>query len=822
MTLPDLPVKEILPQLDEALDTGGQAVVVAPPGAGKSTLLPLHLLRAGWRADGAIILVEPRRLAARAVARRMACLLGEEVGNTVGYRMRMDQAVCGRTRVMVVTEGVFNRMVLDDPELAGVAAVIFDEFHERSLDADFGLALALDVRSALRPDLRLVVMSATLDGARVAALMGHAPIVESVGRSYPVAIRYQPRQPDERVEQAVAAPIRQTPAPGEGSILALLPGVRDIEKTTALLAGRTGAAVEVMPLYGALDGPAQEAAIRPPAAGMRKVVLATAIAESSLTIEGVRIVIDSGLARVPVYEPATGLTRLETVRAARASVEQRAGRAGRTRPGLAIRLWHEGQTAALRPYAVPEILAADLAGLVLDCAAFGVNDPAALRFLDKPPHAALNEAKQLLLRLGALDSQGRITATGRRMRRLNMPVRLAHMITLAAGRNETLAAAELAVLMTERGLGGNDVDLDRRLERFRRERSDKAARARALARHIAAAAGGARPGQSSRAAFPAAGTLLMDAWPDRIAHLRGGAGQYLLANGRGAVLDPAAPLAGRPWLVVAELAGRAEHTRILAAAAIDEPAIRQRLAADIREQAECFYDPQSHALRCQSRESLGAIVLKQRQMAAPAGEEANAAWLAAVRRHGLAILPWESATQHLRQRLYWLWQGLGAPWPDMRDEALLQAPEQWLLPFLPGTARLEPEPSGFLRRALLGLIPYALQHQVDVLAPTHFVVPTGSRIAIRYEAEAPVLAVRVQELFGLDTHPAIAANHVPLVVELLSPAGRPIQITRDLPGFWRGSWKDVAADMRGRYPRHAWPDDPLQAPATRRAKPRKS
>jgi len=842
MTLPDLPVKETFSALDHALDIQGQAVLVAPPGAGKSTLLPLHLLDASWREDGTIVLLEPRRLAARAVARRMASLLGEEVGETVGYRMRMDQSVSVRTRILVVTEGVFNRMIMDDPKLTGIAAVLFDEFHERSLDADFGLALALDVRGALCPRLRLVVMSATLDGARVAALMENAPVIESTGHCCPVSIRYRPRKPDEHVEEAVASAIMHALSHEEGSLLAFLPGVREIERTAALLEDRlgafpakagstfasgqcdklknpersSGAGILLVPLYGALDTRAQDAAIRPAGAGVRKVVLATSIAESSLTIEDVRLVIDSGLSRIPFFEPATGLARLETVRSSRASVDQRAGRAGRTAPGIAIRLWHKGQTAALQPCAVPEILAADLASLVLDCAAFGVSDPATLRFLDVPPRAALNEARQLLLRLGAVDNSGRITTAGRSMCRFNLPVRLARMVMLAAARGEAFAAAELAVILSERGLGGRDVDIDRRLEQFRRDRSERASKARVLARRIAVQAGA---GHAEKDGCPVAtGALLIDAWPDRIAHLRGRAGQYLLANGRGAMLDPALPPGGKPWLAVGELSGGAEQARILAAAEIDEDTVRQRIADDIRVRVDCFYDPQSRSLRSRSEETLGAIVLQQRQMPPPSGDTANAAWVVAVRRHGLAVLPWNSETKNLRRRLDWLRQELGGPWPDVDDKALLRTPEEWLLPFLPGEARLDGAPSDFLRHALMGLVPYELQHQVDELAPTHFAVPTGSRISIRYEGEAPVLSVRVQELFGMAGHPAIAGNTVALVVELLSPAGRPIQITRDLPGFWKGSWKDVLSDMRGRYPRHVWPDDPLKAGPARRAK----
>lgn len=500
-------------------------------------------------------------------------------------------------------------------------------------------------------------------------------------------------------------------------------------------------------------------------------MLATPIAESAVTIEDVRLVIDSGLSRVPVFEPVCGLTRLETRRACRASVDQRAGRAGRNRPGIAVRLWHEGQTAARPPYPAAEILTADLSGLLLDCAAFGVSDPAALRLADRPPQAALKEARALLLRLGAVDPSGYITPVGRSMRRSGLPVRLAHMMSLAAERGGAQAAAELALVLSERGLGGKDADLDRRLDTFRHDSSERASKARALARRLCAQAGA---GHGGRQTLPArAGALLIDAWPDRVARLRGKeAGQYLLANGRGAALEATSPLGLRPWLVVGALSGTAGQARILAAAEIDEETVRRRLAGDIRREVESFYDPATGSLHSREREVLGAIVLRRQQMPPPSGAAANAAWSAAVCRYGPDVLPWSSAAANLRQRLRWLRQGLGAPWPDVSDAVLQHAPDEWLLPYLPGRARLDGAGADFLLRALKGLVPYALQHRVDAFAPTHFVVPTGAHIPIRYEGVAPVLSVRVQELFGLSSHPAIAGNRVPLVVELLSPAGR--------------------------------------------------
>ncbi|MGN6142118.1 MAG: ATP-dependent helicase HrpB, partial [Mesorhizobium sp.] len=842
----------VLPQLSGALAAGRGAVLVAPPGAGKTTLVPLALLDAPWLGNGRIILLEPRRLAARAAARRMAELLGEEVGGTVGYAMRMENRTSTRTKILVVTEGVLARMILDDPELPGVSAVLFDEFHERSLDGDFGLALALDVQGALRPDLRLLVMSATLEGARVAKLLSGAPVIESEGRSFPVDIRYHERPPGEPIEDAVARAIREALAEASGSLLAFLPGQREIQRTVERLDGRIGADVDVVPLYGQLDGRAQDAAIRPAPPGRRKVVLATAIAETSITIDGVRVVIDSGLSRLPKYEPASGLTRLETVRVSKASADQRAGRAGRTQAGVAIRLWRAEQTAALPAFTPPEILEADLSGLVLDCAAFGVADPASLAFLDPPPVPALAEARSLLRTLDAIDEAGRLTESGAAMRRLALPVRLAHMVAEAARAGAAGQAAELAVLLTERGLGGDAVDLERRLMRFRSEKSPRANAARQLAERLARSVSSEgtlgkppplvppRKGEGDLArgspsslrrgvrnnstANPpgeeTAGAVLLHAWPDRVARARGERGRFVLANGSGAALDAADPLAGEPWLVVADLIGKAQNARIVAAAAVDEADVRAALGGRIEVSRETAFDRERGSVRVRETERLGAVVLAERMLPAPAGADADRAILDAVRASGLAILPWGKETEALRNRLAWLHRGLGAPWPDVSDAALLDRLDDWLAPFLTGAATLSAISPGALSSGLLSLVPHDLQRKVDQFAPTHFDAPSGSRVPVRYDREAPVLAIRVQELFGLDRHPSIAGGTVPLTLELLSPAHRPIQTTRDLPGFWRGSWADVRADMRGRYPKHVWPENPLAAAPTSRAKPR--
>ncbi|AZO10036.1 MULTISPECIES: ATP-dependent helicase HrpB [unclassified Mesorhizobium] len=826
--LPELPVTAVLPVLAEALAARNSAVLVAPPGAGKTTLVPLALLDAPWLGEGRIVLLEPRRLAARAAARRMAELLGEEPGGTVGYAMRMENRISARTKILVVTEGVLSRMILDDPELPGVSAVIFDEFHERSLDGDFGLALALDVQGALRPDLRLLVMSATLDGARVARLLSGAPVIESEGRAFPVEVRYDERPAGVAIEDAMARAVRSALATEPGSVLAFLPGQREIERTAERLQGNTAADTDIVPLYGQLDNRMQDAAIRPAPPGRRKVVLATSIAETSITIDGVRVVIDSGLSRLPHYEPASGLTRLETVRASKASADQRAGRAGRTQEGVAIRLWRAEQTAALPAFTPPEILEADLSGLLLDCAAFGVADPTSLAFLDPPPTPALNEARTLLQALHAIDDTGRLTEAGAAMRGLALPVRLAHMVAEASTTGHALEAAALALLLTERGLGGDSADLERRLIRFRAEKSPRANAARQLAERLAKQAT-SRGGVAGRVPGPTlllkgegknAGALLIHAWPDRVARARGERGRFVLANGSGAMVDAADPLADETWLVVADLQGKAQNARITAAAPVDEADIRAALADRIETRRDTSFDRERRAVRVREAARLGAITLSERMLPPPSGADADRAILDALRQHGLSLLDWGKEAEALRQRLGWLHRGLGVSWPDVSDQALLDRLDGWLLPFLQGEASFAAIRPATLTAALMSLVPHELQRKVDALAPTHFNAPSGSHVPIRYDGEWPVLAIRVQELFGLDRHPAIADGTVPLTLELLSPAHRPIQTTRNLPGFWRGSWADVRADMRGRYPKHVWPENPLLAAATARAKPR--
>ena len=814
-TLPKLPMTAVLPELGDALATGTRAVLSAPPGAGKTTLVPLYLLDQAWRGDGRIILLEPRRLAARAAAGRMASLLGEKVGETVGYRMRLDVRVSARTRIEVVTEGVFARMILDDPELSGVSAVLFDEFHERSLDADFGLALALDVQAALREDLRIVVMSATLDVGRVCALLDNPPAIVSEGRSYPVEIRHQDRPSGERMEDTMARAILETHRTESGSILAFLPGQAEILRTAERLEGRFGPETTVVPLYGNLGQKEQDAAIRPAPAGTRKIVLATSIAETSITIDGVRIVIDSGLQRLPVFEAATGITRLETVRVSRASAEQRAGRAGRTEPGVGIRLWHAGQTAALPAFTPPQILSSDLSGFMLDLAHWGVSDPAALRLVDAPPAAAVEEARALLRLLGALDAAGTLTPAGKRIRQLALPPRLAAMILSAAETGEQGAAAKLAVLLTEQGLGGTAVDIEERLRRFNQERGERADAARRLAQRMAEGFGSVKT-----ATVSTPGALLLHAFPDRIALQRGGRGRFVMANGRGGELPETERLAGADMIVVADLTGQAGRQRILAAAEIDRATVEAELADKIVREDQCVFDRASRQVRARRVIRLGAMILEETPLSRPTGPKAAQALADGVRQLGLQALPFSREAAQLRDRIGFLHRSIGAPWPDTSDAALTQTLDAWFVPFQENTRGIDDVTAASLHEGLMALVPYEAQRDLTRLAPTHFEAPTGQRHPIRYDGDEPVLAIRVQELFGLKQHPAVAGGRLPLLLELVSPAQRPIQTTRDLPGFWAGSWRDVRADMRGRYPKHPWPEDPAEAMPTTRAKPR--
>jgi ATP-dependent helicase HrpB len=813
-----LPIDVVLDDLARTLQSRNAAVLVAPPGAGKTTRVPLALLDELWARGKKIIVLEPRRIAARASAERMAKTLGERAGETVGYRVRFGSKVSRATRIEVVTEGIFSRQILDDPELNGVAAVLFDEFHERSLDADLGLALARDAQTGLREDLRLLVMSATLDGARVAKLLGDAPVVESEGRAFPVETRYLSRKPDMPLERQMADSIAQALRADPGSVLAFLPGAAEIRRTQNFLEERVkDAATEIVPLFGALDASVQDRAIAPAPKGQRKVVLATSIAETSLTIEGVRIVVDSGLARVPRYEPDIGLTRLETVRASRAAVDQRRGRAGRTEPGICYRLWDEPQTASLAAYTQPEILSADLSSLVLDLAQWGVSDPATLAFLDPPPAAALKEGKSLLEELGALDADGRITAEGRKLRALALPPRLARMIVdsdrFGSGEN----AAEIAAILTERGLGGDNVDLNHRLDQFRRDRSQRASSARDLARRWASQVAAS---SSQRDAELSTGVMLAFAFPDRVAKNRGN-GSFVLANGRGASVEQTSALARASYIAVGELTGTAAAGRILLAAPISEDEIETQFADHIESSDEITFDRNALALRARRRKTLHAITLSEAPLALSPSAETARIFADGLIAAGLDRLPWSRAAKQWRDRVTFLRKAEGESWPDLSDDGLIAAAADWLVPALYDKTSLKEFFAGDLSEALLTLLPWELRARLEREAPTHFEAPTGTMLAIDYEAEqGPTIAVRLQELFGLNTHPSIAKGKVPLVLELLSPAQRPVQVTRDLPGFWRGSYAAVRSDLRGRYPRHPWPEDPATALPTRRVKPR--
>ncbi|WP_456769787.1 ATP-dependent helicase HrpB [Bradyrhizobium sp. USDA 3650] len=815
-----LPIDAVLDDLSRTLEAHHAAVLVAPPGAGKTTRVPLALLDAPWAKGKKIIVLEPRRIAARASADRMAKSLGERTGETVGYRVRFGSKISRATRIEVVTEGIFTRQILDDPELSGIAAILFDEFHERSLDADMGLALARDAQTGLREDLRILVMSATLDGARVAKLLGEAPVVESEGRAFPVETRYLGRKADAPIERQMADAIASALRADAGSVLAFLPGAAEIRRTQNFLGERIqDSSIEIVPLFGALDAAVQDRAISPAPKGTRKVVLATSIAETSLTIEGVRIVVDSGLARVPRYEPDIGLTRLETVRVSRAAADQRRGRAGRTEPGVCYRLWDEPQTASLAPYTQPEILSADLSSLVLDLAQWGVSDPAALSFLDPPPQPAWKEAKSLLAELNALDADGRMTAEGKSLRALALPPRLARMIVDSHRAGEGEAAAEIAAIITERGLGGDSVDLEHRRDQFRRDRSPRAASARDLARRWASQVAASEKAATGEGDL-STGLMLAYAFPDRVARNRGN-GSFVLANGRGAAVDQTSSLARAPYIAIGEMTGTAASGRILLAAQISQDEIEQHFAEHIESVEEISFDRGAMALRARRKRALHAITLSEATLAVSPSEDTARIFADGLIAAGLDRLPWSKLAKQWRDRVMFLRKAEGDSWPDLSDDGLIARRDDWLVPALYDKIALKDISAGDLSDALMALLPWEMRARLDREAPTHFEAPTGSVLAIDYEAEqGPTIAVRLQELFGLNTHPSIAAGKVPLVLELLSPAQRPVQVTRDLPGFWRGSYSAVRSDLRGRYPRHPWPEDPANALPTRRVKPR--
>lgn len=813
----DLPIHAVLPDLLAALRGGSNAVLVAPPGAGKTTAVAPALLAEPW-CTGQVLLLSPRRLAARAAAERIAETMGEQPGGTVGYATRMDSRTSARTRLLVLTEGIFVRRIQDDPELAGVSAVLFDEVHERSLDSDFGLALALDAQGAFRPDLRIVPMSATLDGARFATLLAQdgrpAPVIESAGRIQPLDLRHIGRAAEKRIEDEMAAAIRHALAEErEGDLLAFLPGVAEIERTAERIEG----VAEVHRLHGSLDPAAQRAAIRPSRSGARKVILATAIAETSLTIDGVRIVVDSGLARRPRYDRAAGVTRLVTERASQAAATQRAGRAARQRAGVAYRLWEAAASAGMPPFDPPEIMESDLSNLLLDCALWGVGDPAALRWLDPPPPAAVAEARARLTLLDAMDADGRITDHGRALARLPLSPRLAHMLVRAGAMGLGQVAADVAVLLGERGIGGQDTDLTLRRQRWRRESGQRAEATRALATRWARLVPGAEAGPPP-APLPTAGgdegLCLALAFPDRVARRRSADGaDWASVGGRGFRLDPLSPLAREAWLAVGEVQGSAAGARILSAAPISEEAVIALFGDRIAEHRTVTFRAATGGIEALRERRLGAVRLSSGSDDRPDPQAVLAALVDGVRQGGLALLPWSDAALSLRMRA--AFAGVEA----LSDAALLATLDEWLPPLLTGKRRLSDIDRAQLSGVLETLIGWDGKQQLDRLAPPDFRSPAGSSHAIDYAAEGgPRVELRVQALFGLSTHPTVGSARIPLVLSLTSPAGRPIQTTRDLPGFWAGNWREVAKEMRGRYPRHPWPDDPAAASATLRTK----
>lgn len=832
-----LPIDDALPALRAALRSHPSAVLQAPPGAGKTTRVPLALLDEPWLAGRSIVMLEPRRLAARAAARFMARTLGQTPGETVGFRVRGESRVGRGTRVEVVTEGILTRRLQHDPGLDGVGLVIFDEFHERSVHADLGLALALQTQAVLRDDLRLLVMSATLDGDPVAALLGGAPIVRSEGRAFPVDTRYLPRRAESRLEADVASAVQRALAADDGDVLVFLPGAGEIRRAAeALSRALTQPGVHVLPLYGDLSPVDQDRAIQPGAPGERKVVLATSIAQTSLTIDGVRVVIDAGLSRVPSFSPRMGMTRLETVRVSQASADQRRGRAGRLAPGVCYRLWAEHEHHHLLPHDPPEILNADLAPLALELAAAGIAEPAALRWLDVPPAAAFRQARELLAELGALDGDGRITAHGTRMAELGTHPRLAHLMLMGAALGAADRAVTVAALLEERDILRGEgapppADFTLRVEAMRGRagiahvagaRVDGAAahRVRELARRWQSQlAGAVAPGAGGDP--PDVGLLIAFAYPDRIAQRRAGQRtRYLLRNGQGAALGDAAAFGDAEYLAVAETDGGQPESRIYLAAPLTSAEVEARFADQIIIEDTYAWDEARGAIQARRVTRLGALVLREAPMAAPDAARVAEVLARELLRRGVAGLPWSDDARSVRQRVAFL-RAVDPAWPDLSDEALAASAAEWLAPLLAGARRLDDVKRLDLAGALRGMLGREQRSALDRLAPTHVVVPTGSRIAIDYAApEAPVLAVRLQEMFGLADTPRIGGGRVPLTLHLLSPARRPVQVTTDLAGFWQRSYFDVRKDMRGRYPRHYWPDDPLVAEPTRRAKPK--
>lgn len=839
-----LPIEPALPDLRHALAKHRNVVLQAPPGAGKSTGVPLALLAESWRGDARIVMLEPRRLAARAVATRMAQTLGEPVGRTVGFRTRLETKVTKDTRIEVVTEGILTRWLQRDATLEGVALVIFDEFHERSLNADLGLALCLDAQETIREDLRLLVMSATLDGAAVAKLLGDAPIVTAEGRAFPVTTHYRERldvrssRPQyEDMAQIVARTIARAIEDEPGDVLAFLPGQGEIRRAQRFLEETSlPPGVRVLPLFGELAPQEQDAAIQPSRSGERKIVLATNIAETSLTIEGVRIVVDSGQERRSRFDPATGMGRLELGSISRASADQRRGRAGRTQAGVCYRLWSEVEHSALPAQTAPEIIGADLAPLALELSNWGIAEPSALRWLDPPPSATFAQARDLLRSLDAIAADGRVTEHGRALARMATHPRLAHMIVRGAEFGMQTTALQIAAVLGERDLlrtqgPDRNVDLRFRVEALRGERSlpanvsvDQGAKQRALRSIDLLGRQLERPrNDTTKLGDSDVGRLLALAYPDRIAQSRGAGGRYLLSSGRGAQLPPAQSLSQSEFLVVADLDAGDREAMIRLAAPITRELLETDFARHIEHRERFEWASREQIVIAQDERWLGALKLDERRIDRPDPSRMLHAMLAGVRELGIDALPWTKPARALQTRMIFAKrfdERAPAPWPDVSDTALMEHLEDWLAPWLTDMSRRDHLARLNLHDMLMSLLDWNAQQRLEMFAPTHLLVPSGSRIPIDYTEESPTVAVRLQEVFGMHETPTVAEGRVPLTLQLLSPAHRPVQVTRDLVSFWARGYLDVKKELKGRYPKHYWPDDPLTAQATARAKPR--
>lgn len=830
-----LPIDTVLPRLKAALSSGPAAVLQAPPGAGKTTCVPPALLEAPWLKGRRIVMLEPRRLAARAAAMRMADVLGETVGHTIGYRVRMDTRVGPTTRIEVLTEGVLTRMLQSDPGLTGVGLVIFDEFHERHLESYLGLALCLDIQGVLNPGLRILVMSATFETEPVAQLLGGATVIRCAGRQFPVDTRYVSPRREISLESTVVDTVLSATRAEPGSILVFLPGSAEIRRVlTMLQSARLGVEWLLLPLFGNLSKEEQDQAIAPAPPGRRKIVIATNIAETSLTIEGIRVVVDSGFMRAPRFDVRSGMTRLTTLPVSRASADQRRGRAGRMQPGVCYRLWTEEAHSTLAARNTPEILQSDLASLVLELALWGIDDPSLLKWLDPPPSAAWSQAGGLLMELGALDARGRATDHGRRMARLPLHPRLAHMVLMAERHHLGDVACHLAAVLSERDFvkfpaGEYDSDLRLRLDLMAGQREGKMMEAvrftvdRSACRRCLRLADALRlrlglmPQPALRGEI---GRVLAWAYPDRIGQRRPGAsGRFLLTNGRGAFFPAPEPLASEDYIVAADLDGERREARIFLAAACDLTVILEDFKTVLQPHEKIEWDRRTQAVRVERSLKLGALTLKSTPASDADPLKIRAAMIAGIRETGLDCLPWTSGLRCWQERVLFLKRVMTEEeWPDVSDPSLLASLERWLAPYIGGITRLAGLKGIDLADALRSRLAWPQRRRLDELAPTHLEVPSGARLRLDYSGEVPVLAVRVQEMFGCTDTPRVAGGRQPVLVHLLSPAGRPVQVTQDLAGFWSGSYDQVKKELRGRYPRHHWPDDPLHAAPTRRAK----